>query len=85
MSRLRYPSEIERAARIQAQLQVDAMLDRVSCRYTDGQVNHFDQLRADCGRFWLLWILSMPALSAIGCFLLTSAGHRFLAAIWGAA
>ena len=63
MSRLVYPSEIKRAAQLEAQLQVDALLGRAGRRSTDVHTNRFEQLREDCGRFWLLVITASPVVA----------------------
>lgn len=51
-------------------------------RSEDFTQDYFAELRAELGRFWLLWILSMPTLAAVGCFLMTQAGRSLLLAIW---
>ena len=48
--------EANRAAQIDAQLQVDALLSRIAREESRRRTDHFEEIPRELGRFWLAWI-----------------------------
>ena len=48
--------EADRAAQIDAQLQVDALLASIAREESRRRTDHFEEIPRELGRFWLAWI-----------------------------